>query len=528
LTVAFVLVAVGLFALGSWAFVSSLSGSMLSAIDAQLVTQAAQAAQYVRASAGTPPSERAAGGLAYVVQLLDPAGRVSASSSEAEDEPILAPSQLARARHGRITVTLEREDEVLRVVAEPFPSRSGWVVLAGVSLGTYEATVHRAETGLVLAGAVFTVAVAAGAFGLATASLRPVERLRREVAELARYDAPGTVAVPPTRDEIAALAATMNVLLVTIHSVLARERNLIADVSHELRTPFAVLQGELELASRPGRSMAELHEAVARASEEAGRLSRLADDLLLLSRSDQGHLVVDREPTDVQALLAASARHRAERARARGVTCREDAPSGLMWDLDSRRIRQALDNLVDNALRFAPSGTEVVLAAWQEEASLVVTVADAGPGFPADYLPHAFERFRRPDASRSRSEGGAGLGLSIVAAIAAAHGGSASAANRLEGGAVVTLRLPSRRQPDEGRKGPGVWSRPLVPPTSGAAWRSRRPPALGGAHDPVGDLAAAVSARIWWTSAAVKVPDSSTTTCPLGPIRKVVGSSSIP
>jgi len=122
------------------------------------------------------------------------------------------------------------------------------------------------------------------------------------------------------------------------------------------------------------------------------------------------------------------------------------APAGLVWDLDPRRIRQALDNLVDNALRFAPPGTEVVLTAWKEKAALVVTVADSGPGFPAEFLPHAFERFRRPDASRSRGEGGAGLGLAIVAAIAAAHGGSASAANRPEGGAVVTLRLPPRWQ----------------------------------------------------------------------------------
>ena len=455
LTLAFAVVAVGLFSLGSWVFVSSLSSSMLSAIDAQLATQAAQAAQYVRPSTGVPPPDGGGGSPAYVVQLVDPAGNVSATSSEGEGELILAPSQLAQARRGRITVTIGREDEVLRVLAEPFPSRSGWVVVAGVSLDTYDATVHRAETGLLIAGAVFTVAVAAGAFGLATAALRPVERLRREVAELARHDAPGTVAVPPTRDEIAALAETMNVLLVTIHSALARERNLIADVSHELRTPFAVLQGELELASRPGRSLAELNDAVARASEEAGRLSRLADDLLLLSRSDQGHLAVDREPTDVRALLAASARHGAERARALGVTCRVDAPAGLVWDLDPRRVRQALDNLVDNALRFAPSGTEVVLAARQEDAALVVTVADAGPGFPAEYLPHAFERFRRPDASRSRDQGGAGLGLSIVAAIAAAHGGAAVAANRPEGGAMVTLRLPTRSRPAPGDRAGG-------------------------------------------------------------------------
>ena len=474
LTLAFAAIAVGLFSLGSWVFVSSLSDSMLSAIDAQLASQASQAARYVRTSAAAP-ADGAGGGLAYVVQLVDRAGHVAATSSEGDGEPVVAPSRLAQARRARVTLTITREDEVLRVLAEPFSSRPGWVVVAGASLAAYDATVHRAEAGLLVAGAVFTVAVALGAFGLATAALRPVERLRREVAELARHDAPGTVAVPPTRDEIAALAETMNALLVTIRSTLDRERTLIADVSHELRTPFAVLQGELELASRPGRTPPELRDAVAHAAEEAGRLSRLADDLLLLSRSDQGHLVADHELTRVRAVLAESARHCVERARALGVTCRVDAPGDLLWEVDPRRVRQALDNLVDNALRFAPSGTEVVLAARVERTELVVTVVDAGQGFPAEYLPHAFERFRRPDASRSRSHGGAGLGLSIVAAIAAAHGGSAEAANRPEGGAVVTLRLPSRPRGVAGQRATARASdRP--PPSAGPG--PRRPGTL--------------------------------------------------
>ncbi len=122
--------------------------------------------------------------------------------------------------------------------------------------------------------------------------------------------------------------------------------------------------------------------------------------------------------------------------------CVVEAAPDLVAMLDADRIRQAVDNLIDNALRFAPAGTQITIDGRAQGADLVIEVADAGPGFPAEYLPHAFERFRRPDGGRARPDGGSGLGLSIVAAVVAAHGGSASARNGTSGGAIVTLDLP--------------------------------------------------------------------------------------
>ncbi len=124
------------------------------------------------------------------------------------------------------------------------------------------------------------------------------------------------------------------------------------------------------------------------------------------------------------------------------AACVVQAPQDLVATLDADRVRQAVDNLIDNALRFAPPGSRVTVSGRAHGSSLVIEVADAGPGFPADYLPHAFERFRRPDAGRARSDGGAGLGLAIVAAVAAAPGGFASARNGQGGGAFVALELP--------------------------------------------------------------------------------------
>jgi|HubBroStandDraft_3_1064219.scaffolds.fasta_scaffold14269_3 two-component system OmpR family sensor kinase len=313
---------------------------------------------------------------------------------------------------------------------------------AGVSLDESSRTLGGVTDSLLTGGVAFLILAGIGAYWLARAALAPVERMRREAAALSGTDTKSTLQVPRTHDEIAALAVTMNDLLVRLRTALARQRAFAADASHELRTPFAVLAGELELASRPGRSKAELAAAVCIAGEEVTRLARITDDLLLLARGDENKLVIQPEPADIGALLAQSAERAGRRAATAGVACRVAAPAGLVAAVDPGRIRQAVDNLVDNALRFAPRGTDIVLSAGQARGALLIEVRDNGPGFPPDFLPHAFERFRRPDRDRARGEGGAGLGLAIVQAIALAHGGQVSAGNRPGGGAVVRLEIP--------------------------------------------------------------------------------------
>ena len=234
----------------------------------------------------------------------------------------------------------------------------------------------------------------------------------------------------------------MNDLLSRLRRTLERERAFVDDASHELRSPLAVLRGELELAGRPGRSPEELAAAVRGSAEEAERLARITDDLLVLARGDAGQLDLRLRETDLRQLLSRSADHAAARLAAAQVTCRIDVPAGTRACVDPDRIRQAIDNLLGNALRFAPAGSVIVIAAREDGPDLSIEVRDTGPGFPADFLPHAFERFRRPDAGRSRDGGGAGLGLAIVQAIAVAHGGTATARNGPGGGAVVSLRLP--------------------------------------------------------------------------------------
>ena len=436
------------FALGSWLFISALSSAQLRTIDSQLGVQLAQAAQYLPAGGrNTSPAAVSPAPGEYVVQVVDGANHVRGASPDAETTPLLTAAEVGQARHGRITVTRMLDGENERITAAPLTGHPGSVAVAGVSLEAFDVTQGQAARGLAIGGAVAVAVAGLGAYWLAGRALSPVERLRRQVAALSEQDQGAGVEIPRTRDEIAALAETMNDLLARLQRALARQRGLVADASHELRTPFAVLRGELELAGRPGRTREELAAAVLSAAEEAARLARITDDLLMLARSDEDRLTVRLEPSDIGSLLTRSAERVGSRLTAAGLTCRVDVPVGLRADVDPDRIRQAVDNLLDNASRFAPAGSVIVVTARAEGPVLEIEVADDGPGFPADFLPHAFERFRRPDGGRVRGDGGAGLGLAIVQAIAAAHGGSATARNRPGGGATVRLVVPYALSP---------------------------------------------------------------------------------
>jgi two-component system, OmpR family, sensor kinase len=246
--------------------------------------------------------------------------------------------------------------------------------------------------------------------------------------------------VPEGDDEIARLARTLNEMLARLEASAERERRFVAEASHELRTPLASLKAELELAVRRPRSREELEAAIASAAEETDRLAALAEDLLVLARSDEGVLRVEPQPVSARRLLETVAARFEARAKAAGIMLEVDAPAELEGQGDRARLEQALGNLVDNALRYG-AGT-IRLDAAARNGTMALRVSDTGAGFPPEFLPHAFERFSR--AEGLRASGSAGLGLAIVEAIARAHGGSAFAQNMSRGGASVGIVLPTR------------------------------------------------------------------------------------
>ena len=389
----------------------------------------------------------------HAAQVITPDGEVLLSQELDEDEAMLTPEQLRRVSVGRETVEFRGgafspvEGALVRatpVVREGEDGRA-WVVVVGADLRTDDAVVGRTRRALLVGGLGAVLLSALGAWLLARAALRPVEQLRREAAEISAQDAAAGLRVPATGDEVAALAETMNHLLARLQGALARQRQFVADAGHELRTPLTVLRAELELAARPHRTRDDLRSAVDAARQETDRLIRLAEDLLLLARADEGQPLLQQEWVDVDDVLAAAGRAAADRAE-RGVRLTVQAAAGLRVHADGSRLRQAIDNLLDNALRYAPAGSAVELLGRAEDradgAWVVVEVADRGPGFPPEFLSRAFERFQRADRAREHGTGGTGLGLAITRSLVRAHGGEAVVAGRPGGGALVRLELP--------------------------------------------------------------------------------------
>ena len=351
-----------------------------------------------------------------------------------------APGTAARA-------TIGHDAQRMRLVAEPVQRPDGvWLAIAGTNIHDTDDVVHDVAKALVIVAPLIVILSAIGSWLLAGAALRPVERLRRDASRLAAAPQRGRLEVPATGDELAALADTLNEMLERLQRSLARQQEFVADAGHELRTPLAVLRMELDLASRPGRSREELADAVEHAAAEASRLSELADALLFLARADGGAALVRPEPTALAPLMGAAVRAIRARADLTGVSVLLDVDDTLAAEVDPSAVRRAVDNLLANAVEHTPAGRAVLVTAGPslDRRSVVIDVDDEGPGFPPEFLPHAFERFQRADAARSHESGqlGAGLGLSIVAEVAAAHGGSAGVSNRPDGGARARLTLP--------------------------------------------------------------------------------------
>lgn len=389
-------------------------------------------------------------------QLLSPAGRLLDSSRGVASAPLISSAQAAAATRatvvGDISVNIhaagEKGPETLRMLATS-SSRSGPVIVVAVGRDVIDQAVHRATLQLLALGAIVLVLAGPGSWLLARSALRPVERMRRQVTELHARDGGAELVVPKSRDEIARLAQTFNGLLERLQAAVLRERAFVADAGHELRTPLSVLKGELELAQRPGRSREALAAAVEVAAEETERLVRLAEDLLILAGdSEAPHLRF--RAFDLSALTAAAIRHAATRASARGVDIVLCTPGEVQTTGDPDRIRQAIDNLLSNAVRHSPdhSTITVTISVSADGSELTLTVHDQGQGFPTDFIPVAFDRFTRADNPRARSggapadQGGNGLGLAIVASVMATHGGAATAANDAEHHGLLTLRWP--------------------------------------------------------------------------------------
>jgi heavy metal sensor kinase len=261
-------------------------------------------------------------------------------------------------------------------------------------------------------------------------------------------------------DELGRLARTLNEMLARLEAAFAQVRRFSADASHELRTPLTVLKGEIEVALRSPRDSGEYQRVLASALEEVESMTRLVDDLLLLSRADAGALRWGAEPVELDRLVEEVAKEGEILGRGKQVRVKIQGLEPLIVQGDGQRLKQLLRNLVDNGVKYTPPGGQVSLAlrAVKRETSNVkrmgseigqaggdlaeITVQDSGIGIPPEALPRIFERFYRVDPARSREAGGAGLGLCIARTIAEAHGGRIEVQSIPGAGSTFTIVLP--------------------------------------------------------------------------------------
>ena len=387
------------------------------------------------------------------VQVRSTSGTVlSSDQSHGPGEPDATPSLPARITytgidHGRqvayFTVAATAGGDRFRVRAS---NEGSYVLLVASSLHDVTTTLDR----LLLIEAIVTLLVllATGALGLwvIRLSLRPLTAIGSTAAMIAAGDLSQRVAREDTSTEVGRLGLALNSMLAQIETAFrAREaserklRRFVADASHELRTPLAAVRAYAELFTRGAAQRPDdLERSMSGITRESERMSLLVEDLLLLARLDEGR-PLESDPVDLRAVVAEAVETAQMVEPDRPISCTLDEAT---VQGDHHRLRQIVDNLLANVRSHTPAGAPATVTLRRDGGDAVVTVEDTGPGIDGDQAEHLFERFYRTDDSRTRASGGVGLGLSIVAAVTAAHGGRSFAEPGDDGGARFVIRLP--------------------------------------------------------------------------------------
>ncbi|WP_460966794.1 sensor histidine kinase [Pedococcus soli] len=367
-----------------------------------------------------------------LLQVIDSQQRVVASSESA-----LARSPLTALRPAPGSVDVAQEATIPGEVGEPHavvaqgvadPSGAAYVVVVANPLDVEANTVRTATLLLALGALAVLVLLLMLISRIVKQALMPVERIRSEVARITRVRGRGHITVPPTGDEIARLAQTMNLMLARLEQADATTRRFISDASHELRSPLATIRAAIEVSrSDPDRD-AVIH-------GEVLRMQHLVEDLLTLAKADDG-LPLTLQEVDVDDLLEGEVR----RLRATGEVPVTASITASRVVGDRLKLGQALRNLVDNAAAHTQGG--VFLGVQPQGDDVVMTIDNDGPPVPLEQREAVFDRFARLEESRERDSGGSGLGLAIVRTIVEAHGGVVRATETPDGQCRFEARIP--------------------------------------------------------------------------------------
>jgi heavy metal sensor kinase len=295
---------------------------------------------------------------------------------------------------------------------------------------------------LVLGLPVIVLLAGVGGYVLARRALQPIGHLANEAHRITAEHLHQRLSVQNQRDEIGRLAAVINDTLARLESSFDQLRRFTADASHELRTPLAVVRGIGEAAVAGRRTPQDYEEAIGSILEEVDRMSNLVDTLLRLSRGDAGTIRLAHEPTNLGDLTREATSSLGILAEERNQTLALDINDGPIVPVDRLVLREALTNVLDNAIKYSPPGSTVGIRVERMGDRAVIAVADQGPGIPPEHRERIFDRFFRIDQSRTRNGGGAGLGLAIAKWAVGMHGGQITVQDGPGGGSEFRIVLP--------------------------------------------------------------------------------------
>jgi heavy metal sensor kinase len=309
--------------------------------------------------------------------------------------------------------------------------------------GDFDRTLTQGSVLLFATAPLFLALAALGGYWVSRRALDPVDQMTQAARSIGAQDLAKRLAVPPTRDELARLAETLNDMLARLESAFRKIAQFTADASHELRSPVAVMRTSAELALRKPRAEAEYRETLSQILHETDKVSQLIENLLALARADSGAAQMKTERTDLGAILAAACDQSKLLAERKGIAFSRNGATAPVWvQVDPNSIERLFLILLDNAVKYTPTGGKIDVKLGSDDGVAVAEIRDSGIGIATEDMPHIFDRFFRADKARNREPGGAGLGLAIGQWIAQAHGGEISVESETAKGTSVKVRLP--------------------------------------------------------------------------------------
>jgi len=287
--------------------------------------------------------------------------------------------------------------------------------------------------------------IAGGGFLLLRRALTPVEQITRAAERITQHNLSERLPVARTGDELAGLSVSLNRMIARLDEAFQNSKRFVADASHDLRTPLTILRGELESFAEDARLTAELRERAASMLEEAVHLSKIVEQLFTLSRLDAGEARTEWTRFDLAELAKITADQMNLLAEDKGISisCSTSQPTPV--EGDRVRLKQVVVNLLDNAIKYTPEKGAIQLRVHGVNGHAILEVKDNGIGIPSEALPHVFERFYRVDKTRSGESESAGLGLSIVISICAAHGAEVEAESNVGSGSCFRVKLTAAK-----------------------------------------------------------------------------------